>query len=141
MMASEKKTSMENVRVDKWLWAARLFKTRQIAIDAIAAGRVYVNDERVKPAKTIKVGDRILVRKPPYEWAIVVAGLAEKRGAAKVAEAMYGETPESVTAREALRKELKDLPPPVFPGRPTKKDRRVIDKFFARQAGHDDQAG
>jgi len=141
MMATEKGTSLENVRVDKWLWAARLFKTRQIAIDAITAGRVHVNDERVKPAKTIKVGDRILVRKPPYEWTIVVTGLAEKRGAAKVAETMYSETPDSVSARDTLRKELKDLPPPVFPGRPTKKDRRVIDKFFANQAGHDDPTG
>ena len=140
-MASETRASLASVRVDKWLWAARLFKTRQIAIDAIAAGRVYVNDERVKPAKTINVGDRILVRKPPCEWAIVVLGLAEKRGAAKIAETMYRETSESVLARELLRKELKDLPPPVFPGRPTKKDRRVIDKFFARQTGHDDQTG
>ena len=130
---------LASIRVDKWLWAARLFKTRQIAIDAIAAGRVHVNEARIKPANSVNVGDRILVRKPPYEWAIVVTGLAEKRGAAKIAETMYRETPESVLARELRRKELKDLPPPVFPGRPTKKDRRVIDKFFARQAGHDDQ--
>ncbi len=131
---------LSSVRVDKWLWSARFFKTRQVAIDAINAGRVYVNDERVKPAKTVKVGDRVLVRKPPYEWCIVVEALAEKRGAAKVAETMYAETTASLLARESLRKELKDLPPPVFPGRPTKKDRRVIDKFFASQAEHDDQS-
>jgi ribosome-associated heat shock protein Hsp15 len=129
---------MEQTRIDKWLWSARFFKTRQIAIDAINAGRVYVNDERVKPAKTVKVGDAILVRKPPYEWCIVVTSVAEKRVAAKIAQTFYTETQDSLAARESLRKELKDLPPPVFPGRPTKKDRRVIDKFIAGQKYHDD---
>jgi ribosome-associated heat shock protein Hsp15 len=127
-----------SVRIDKWLIASRFFKTRQIAIDAINAGRVSVNDERVKPAKMIKLGDELLVRKPPYEWRIVVMSVAEKRVAAKIAETYYHETEESVLARESLRKELKDLPPPVFPGRPTKKDRRVIDKFIAGQNNHDD---
>jgi ribosome-associated heat shock protein Hsp15 len=130
--------AIASVRLDKWLWSARFFKTRQIAIDAINAGRVHVNDERVKPAKTIKPGDQIAVRKPPYEWRIVVLGLAEKRGAAKIAESMYAETPESQAARESLRKELKEMPPPLFPGRPTKKDRRVIEHFFASQQDHDD---
>jgi ribosome-associated heat shock protein Hsp15 len=127
-----------SVRIDKWLIASRFFKTRQVAIDAINAGRVCVNDERVKPAKTIKVGDELLVRKPPYEWRIVVMSVAEKRVSAKIAETFYRETEESLLARESLRKELKDLPPPVFPGRPTKKDRRVIDKFIAGQKYHDD---
>jgi ribosome-associated heat shock protein Hsp15 len=127
-----------SVRIDKWLIASRFFKTRQVAIDAINAGRVCVNDERVKPAKTIKVGDELLVRKPPYEWRIVVMSVAEKRVSAKIAETFYRETEESLLARESLRKELKDLPPPVFPGRPTKKDRRVIDKFIAGQNSHDD---
>lgn len=127
-----------SVRIDKWLIASRFFKTRQVAIDAINAGRVCVNDERVKPAKTIKVGDELLVRKPPYEWRIVVMSVAEKRVSAKIAETFYRETEESLLARESLRKELKDLPPPVLPGRPTKKDRRVIDKFIAGQKYHDD---
>jgi ribosome-associated heat shock protein Hsp15 len=127
-----------SVRIDKWLIASRFFKTRQVAIDAINAGRVCVNDERVKPAKTIKVGDELLVRKPPYEWRIVVMSVAEKRVSAKIAETFYRETEESLLARESLRKERKDLPPPVFPGRPTKKDRRVIDKFIAGQNNHDD---
>ena len=137
-MRAEKLSLIDQTRIDKWLWAARFFKTRQIAIDAINAGRVHVNDERVKPAKTIKVGDVLLVRKPPYEWRIVVMSVAEKRVAAKLAETFYAETEESLLARESLRKELKDLPPPVFPGRPTKKDRRVIDKFIAGQNKHDD---
>jgi ribosome-associated heat shock protein Hsp15 len=117
-------------RIDKYLWATRFFKTRQLAIDAVNAGRVYVNDERVKPAKMVKVGDQIVVRKPPYEWTIVVLGLAEKRGAAQLAQTLYAETAESVLARESLKKELKDMPPPLFPGRPTKKDRRTLEKFF-----------
>ncbi len=129
---------LASVRVDIWLFSTRLFKTRQIAVDAINAGRVVVNDERIKPSKVIKPGDTLLVRKPPYEWRIVVNGLAEKRGSAKVAEAMYTETPASIALRESLRKELKAAPPPIFPGRPTKKDRRTIDKFFAHQVGHDD---
>jgi ribosome-associated heat shock protein Hsp15 len=127
-----------SVRIDKWLIASRFFKTRQIAIDAINAGRIYVNVERVKPAKMIRVGDELLVRKPPYEWRIVVMCIAEKRVAAKIAESYYHETEESRLARESLRKERKDLPLPVFPGRPTKKDRRVIEKFIAGQKYHDD---
>lgn len=125
------------VRLDKWLWAARFFKTRQLAIDAIHAGRIHVGDERIKPAKTIKVGDCIGVRHPPYTWSIVVTGLAEKRGSAQIAQSLYVETAESMAAREALRADLKDMPPPLFPGRPTKKDRRTLARFFDHQSDHD----
>ena len=127
------KDTLQTTRIDKWLWAARFFKTRQLAIDAINAGRVQVNDERVKPAKVIKVDDTIIVRKPPYESAIVVMKLAEKRGSAEIAATLYRETEASVLARESLKKELKDMPPPLFPGRPTKKDRRTLEKFFDTQ--------
>ena len=130
--------SSDAVRLDKWLWAVRLFKTRQLAIDAINAGRVHVNQARVKPAKTIKIGVQIVVRKPPYEWSMLVQGLAEKRGAAKVAATQYTESAESVVAREALRREQQEMPPQLFPGRPTKKDRRVIDKFIAYHQAHDE---
>jgi ribosome-associated heat shock protein Hsp15 len=123
--------ALDATRVDKWLWAARFFKTRQIAIDALNAGRVTVNDERAKPSKQLKIGDRITVRKPPYEWHIVVEALAVKRAAARIAEGMYAETEPSKLARESLRKELKDMPPPMFPGRPTKKDRREMERFHA----------
>lgn len=129
--------TIESVRIDKWLWSARFFKTRQLAIDAINAGRVHVNDERVKPAKPIKTGDLVTLRKPPYQWIVSVTGLAERRGNADFAATLYVETIESVLAREALRKELKDMPPPLFDGRPTKKDRREIDKFLAAQYSDD----
>jgi len=126
-------TTLLTTRIDKYLWAARFFKTRQLAIDAINAGRVEVNGERVKPARMVKVGEVILVRKPPYESTIIVALLLEKRGAASVAMTLYRETDVSVLARKALKKELEDLPPPLFAGRPTKKDRRTLEKFFVTQ--------
>ncbi len=128
---------LAQVRLDKWLWAARFFKTRQLAIDAIHAGRIHVGGERIKPAKTIKVGDCIEVRHPPYAWSIAVLGLAEKRGSAQIAQSLYSETAESVAARVTLRAELKELPPPLFPGRPTKKDRRTLARFFDKQTDHD----
>ena len=128
------------MRADTWLFAARLFKTRQIAIDAINAGRVMVNDERIKPARNIQVGDQMLVRKPPYEWSIVIQRLAAKRGAATIAQAMYTETPESAARREALQCERKSLPPSLFAGRPTKQDRRKLDQFNARQVSREDSS-
>jgi ribosome-associated heat shock protein Hsp15 len=131
-------SSPPTTRIDKYLWAARFFKTRQLAIDAISAGRILVNDERIKPAKMVKMADAIIVRKPPYEWGIVVTGLAEKRGAAAFALTLYRETEASILARESLKKELKDMPPPLFPGRPTKKDRRTLEKFFVSQHAQND---
>jgi ribosome-associated heat shock protein Hsp15 len=117
------------VRLDKWLWAARFFKTRQIAIDAINAGHVDVNDERAKPAKTIKINDALLLRKPPYTFHLIVKNIAEKRGSAMVARTLFEETRESLAARERLFLEQQDMPPPLFKGRPTKQDRRAIQKF------------
>ena len=117
------------VRLDKWLWAARFFKTRQMAIDAINAGRVDVNNERAKPAKTIRLHDMLLLRKPPFAFHLVVNSIAEKRGSAVVARGFYAETAESIAARETLQREQRDLPPPVFKGRPTKQDRRALENF------------
>ncbi len=125
-----------SVRLDKWLWAARFFKTRQLAIDAINAHRIHVGGERVKSARIIKVGDKLAIRHPPYTWDIVVTGLSEKRGSAQVAATLYRETDESVVARQVLRAEIKDMPPPLFPGRPTKKDRRTLERFFDHQHDH-----
>lgn len=127
------------VRLDKYLWAARFFKTRQLAIDAINAGRVAINGERAKPAKAVKVGDVMLVRKPPYEYTLVVRALSEKRGSATIARTLYEETPESVSAREKLHAELRDQPPPLFKGRPTKRDRRTLEQW-ARSAAIDDDS-
>ena len=117
------------VRLDKWLWAARFFKTRQLAVDAIAAGRVEVNGDRVKPARTIKPGDQLLLRKPPVEYRLVVSAVAEKRGSATIARALFVESSESIAVRERLVAELREMPPPLFRGRPTKKDRRTIEQW------------
>ena len=119
----------EVARIDKWLWAARFFKTRQLSIDAINAGRVEVNGERVKPSKSIKPGDRLLLRKPPVEYQMIVTAIAEKRGSAATAKTLFDELAESVAAREKLAAELRDMPPPLFRGRPTKKDRRTLEKW------------
>ena len=122
---------MDKVRLDRWLWAARFYKTRSIAADAIDGGKVQVNGTRVKRSKLIEVGDRLRIRKPPYEFVVGVMRLSEHRGPAKIAQTLYEETPESVHAREALRSQLKHQPVTAFEGkgRPTKKDRRLIDRF------------
>ncbi len=122
-----------SLRVDKWLWAARFFKTRGLATEAIDAGRVSVNGERAKPSKTVKPGDALAIRRPPYEHLVTVRGISERRGPAAEAQKLYEETAESRARREAVAVELKAMPPPVFKGRPSKKDRRVLDKFIRRQ--------
>jgi ribosome-associated heat shock protein Hsp15 len=122
------------VRLDKWLWSARFYKTRQIAIDAINAGRVDVNGERAKPAKAVRAGDELLIRKPPYVFHISVILLSEKRGSAAIAQTLYAESEESALARQRLSAELRELPPPVFKGRPTKRDRRTLERFIERHA-------
>ncbi len=126
------------VRLDKFLWAARFYKTRQLAIEAVNAGRIAVNGERAKPAKSIRPGDVMLVRKPPYEYTLVVKAISEKRGAAPIARTLYEESPESVAAREVLHAQLRDQPPPLFKGRPTKRDRRTLEQW-ARAASIDDE--
>jgi len=120
------------VRIDKWLWAARFFKTRSLAAEAIAAGKVEVNDERAKPAKLIQLGDSITVRQGPYLHVVHVRGLSERRGPASVAATLYEETAESLAARAKLAEQLR-MAPAAFvyeeKGRPTKRDRREIDRF------------
>ena len=115
--------------MDKWLWAARFFKTRQIAVDAINAGRIEVNGERARPAKAVKPGDELLVRRPPYESVLVVKAVSEKRGSATIARELFDETPASIAAREKLQAELREMPAPVFKGRPTKRDRRTLENW------------
>lgn len=122
------------VRVDLWLVAARFFKTRALAAEAIAAGRVLVNGERAKASRAVKAGDRLLVRRPPFEHDVTIREVATRRGPASEAQKLYEELPESRARREAVATELKALPPPVFKGRPTKRDRRTLNRFFARQS-------
>ena len=119
------------VRLDKWLWAARFFKTRVLAAHAIAAGRVEVNGAPAKAAKALSVGDRLRVRKPPYAFIIRVLVLSEQRGPAKQAATLYEEDAEGKGARERLAHQLRIAPPPAFDGkgRPTKRDRRELDRL------------
>ena len=118
-----------SVRLDKWLWAARFFKTRQLAIEAVTAGHVELNGERAKPAKSVRPGDELTIRKPPYEFVLVVTAVSEKRGSATIARALFTEAAGSIAAREKLAAELRDMPAPVFKGRPTKRDRRTLENW------------
>jgi ribosome-associated heat shock protein Hsp15 len=122
----------ERVRIDRWLWAARFYKTRSLATDAVHGGKVDVNGERAKPARLVRIGDLIGVRQPPFEWLVVVRGLAERRGPARTAQALYEETDESLAARHRLQEQLRTVQPLFVyeeKGRPTKKDRRKIDRW------------
>src|SRR6185295_10038073 len=121
----------DKVRLDKWLWAARFFKTRSIAAEAIDGGKVYVGGERVKRSKDVHVGNTIRVKLGPYEHIVVVRALSERRGPAPEARLLYEETPESTAARAKLHDQLSLLPAAFIPAnaRPTKKDRRAMKRF------------
>ena len=118
------------MRLDKWLWAARFFKTRTLAVEAIEGGRVSVNGDRAKPAKELKLGDMVSIRRPPFEHVVRVRELSDKRGPATVAAALFEETDESKARRATLSAEMKSLPQPRFKGRPTKKTRRDYEKWL-----------
>ena len=119
------------MRLDKWLWAARFFKTRSLAQHAVAGGRVKLNGDRVKPAHAVKAGDALVVRIEEIEWQVTVRGLAERRGPAAEAKKLYEES----AAGLAERQRLMDLrrwgtePASRLKGRPTKRDRRLMEKF------------
>ena len=119
------------VRVDKWLWAARFFKTRSLATDAVDGGKVQVNGLRVKPAKDVKLGDRINLSIGDMHWELIVEGLSEKRGPAPEARKLYRETEASETARQKVMEErhLRVEPSLEIHGRPTKRDRRSLDRW------------
>ena len=120
------------VRLDKWLWAARFYKTRALAAEAIAGGKVQVNGDRVKRAKPLQAGDEVRIRQGPYEHLVVVRALSERRGPAAEAVLLYEERPESVAAREAMALQLKSVHSAFvtdLKGRPTKRDRRVTDRY------------
>jgi ribosome-associated heat shock protein Hsp15 len=121
--------AMEQVRIDKWLWAARFFKTRSAATEAVTGGRVRVNDERVKPAKEIRPEDTVDVRIGEIRWTVVVRGVGEKRGSAQVAATLYEETPESSAARaqHALERRVSRPLGADLGARPTKQARRRIE--------------
>ena len=130
--------AMEGIRIDKWLWAARFFKTRTTATEAVLGGRVRLNGERVKPAKDVRADDIVEIRIGEMRWTVVVRGLAEKRGSARVAAALYQETAESSDERERTAVERR-LSHPVGADaggpRPTKHDRRRLDALRPRRHG------
>src|SRR4051794_35464333 len=120
---------VESVRIDKWLWAARFFKTRSAATAAVLGGHVHVGGERVKPAREVRVGDVLEIRRDEVRSTVVVSALGERRGPASVAATLYDETPESVEAREQQRLERR-LARPLgadLGARPTKQARRRIE--------------
>jgi ribosome-associated heat shock protein Hsp15 len=124
----------EPIRIDKWLWAARFFKTRSLAAEAVIGGKVEVNGARAKPSRNLRIGDSLSIRRGPYEWTVTVKGVTDRRGPAAKAQLLYEETEESIRRREAVSAQLKFERPPEFdlPGRPSKKDRRAILKFTKR---------
>lgn len=121
----------ERVRLDKWLWAARFFKHRSLATEAVDGGKIQLNGIRVKPAKDVKSGDRVVIQIADSRYTVIVRGIAEKRGSATIAQGLYEETPESIAAREAGHEErrLAATPGADLHGRPTKRDRRQIGRF------------
>jgi len=124
----------EPIRIDKWLWAARFFKTRSLAAEAVSGGKVEINGDRAKPSRIVRTGDKLCVRRGPYEWIVVVKELSRLRGPAPQAQLLYDETEESMRQRQAIAAQLQLERPPEFdaPGRPTKRDRRAISRFTKR---------
>ncbi len=116
------------VRLDKWLWAARFFKTRVLAADAIDGGKVDVNGDRAKRAKLVQAGDKVRLRNGAIEWQLIVRDIAERRGSATIASGLYEETAEGRKRREAVQEQLRSMPTAFAYGesKPGKQDRRAI---------------
>jgi len=123
------------IRLDKWLWAARFFKTRQLAVEAINGGKVQVNGQRAKPGRTIRPGARLSIHKGSLQWEIEVLAISRQRRSASEAALLYGENEESRLRRQELTRERRELGVGAgHPGeRPTKRDRRQIHRFIAEQ--------
>ena len=127
---------MDKVRIDKWLWAARFYKTRGMATEEVDKGRVRINDAEVKPAKEIKLGDTVLLRQGQLSRTVVVRGISDKRGGAPQAQLLYEETEASVKLREQASEQRRLEPANSLEhGRPTKRDRRDIDKVNSKSWG------
>lgn len=125
-----KEDNKEKFRIDKWLCAARFFKTRSLAADAIECGKVQINQVRVKPAKAVAKGDMLTINIGQKQYVVEVMALSNKRGPAAEAQKLYRETDDSRQRREAIAAQLREQPRPFFfRGRPTKRDRREIEKL------------
>ena len=125
--------SMDSLRIDKWLWAARFYKTRSLATEEVSKHRVQVNGQDVKPAREIKPGDTVRLRQGPVARTVVVKGLSAVRGPAPVAQLLYEETAESLLARSQAAEQRRLAPEPaqsIEQGRPTKRDRRQMDRAW-----------
>ncbi|WP_425259670.1 RNA-binding S4 domain-containing protein [Rubrivivax sp. RP6-9] len=132
------------VRLDKWLWAARFYKTRALAAEEIDRGRVSVNDAPAKPGRELRTGDRVALRQGPVQRTVDVLGLSNVRGPAPVAQALYRETPESVAARARAAEARRQGVEPAMAlehGRPTKRDRRQLGDWQRWSASIDDDTG
>ena len=122
---------MERLRIDKWLWASRFYKTRSLAADEIDKGRVSVNGIAVKPSKELKVGDAVEIQMGPVSRNLIVTSISDKRGSAPVAALMFSETEASLAKRLAAAEQRRLAPEPALSlaqGRPTKRDRRTLEK-------------
>lgn len=122
--------TIDNVRIDKWLWAARFFKTRTQASDAVDNGKVRIDRDRIKPARTVRAGEILLIDNGSTEWEVEVRALSDKRGSAAIAQTLYAETEQSQQKRQqqAEQRKLFHEPSITIKGRPTKRDRRMLDK-------------
>jgi ribosome-associated heat shock protein Hsp15 len=131
----------ESVRLDKWLWAARFYKTRTLATQEVVRGRVTVNGQAVKAAREVRVGDRVAVQHQGYSQVMVVQSISGQRGSATVARTLYVETPESLAAREQALQQRRLAPEPAHTleqGRPTKHDRRALAEWQRWSASVDE---
>lgn len=133
-MAKQEIPPDNSQRLDKWLWAARFYKTRSLAVEAIGGGKVHLNNNRVKPSRLIKPSDILTISKPPYEHIITILGLSKQRRPAPEAQQLYIESDASIEKREQLREEIKSQPLGFRhdKGRPNKRDRRHIIKFIRK---------
>lgn len=126
---------MEKVRIDKWLWAARFFKTRSLASKAVSGGHVHLNGQRVKAARVVQTGDQLEIRKGALTFAITILELRDRRGPASIAQQLYEESSDSITKREQVREERRLIRAPATKPdrRPDKRDRRKIREFLKKQ--------
>ena len=131
-------SELEKIRLDKWLWATRFFKTRSLATDSVGGGKVHVDGARVKPARQISVGQMLEIQKGPYQFVVQIDKLIAKRVSATVAATAYTETPESIERRQKIQITLKDermfAQTDRQAGRPTKRDRRQLHRFKGRDS-------
>lgn len=134
---------MSGIRIDRWLWAARFFKTRSLAKTAVEGGKVHVDGQRTKPAKELRLGQTVTIRKGLQEQTVVVEALSEQRGSATIAQTLYKETPESIELREisVSRRRMERAGLTVPSGRPNKKDRRALSQLKSLDEGWDNDEG